>query len=81
MKRVIKAKVGSKEQAAQEFIEAWHDLETGDKEVSDDRLYFESAETLLKTLTPKRGFPMNAEPSKSKTKSGTALKSRRGSGH
>ena len=54
MKRVIKAKVGSKEQAAQEFIEAWHDLETGDKEVSDDRLYFESAETLLKTLTPKR---------------------------
>lgn len=54
MKRVIKAKVGSKEQAAKEFVQAWHELESSDKEKPDDRLYFESAETLLKNLTPKR---------------------------
>ena len=54
MKRVIKAKVGSKEQAAKEFVKAWHELESSDKKTPDDRLYFESAEILLKTLTPKR---------------------------
>ncbi len=56
MKKNIKVKVGSKQLAAKEFIKVWHDYESDDKKapVQDERLYFESAEMLLKTLTPKR---------------------------
>jgi len=53
-KRVLKTKIGSTEKAAKEFVAAWHKIESSEMTESDERLYFESAETLLKTLTPKR---------------------------
>lgn len=54
MKKTIKAKVGTKEAAGKEFIETWHKASTNKITTSDDKLYFENAELLLKTLTPKR---------------------------
>lgn len=49
MKKIIRAKVASKEMAAKEFVAAWHKLEEAEdnkESKTDERLYFQSAELL-----------------------------------
>lgn len=56
MSKTLHVKVGSKALAAKEFIRAWHQSEQSENKEpqSDQKLYFESADSLLRTLTPKR---------------------------
>jgi predicted transcriptional regulator len=51
----IRIGVGTEEESARRFIEAWHQAEQGKRvKAPEERLLFEDLEILLRTLTPKR---------------------------
>jgi predicted transcriptional regulator len=54
MKKQITIGVGEAATTAKEFIDAWKLAERGESVQEKNRLYFESLEILLKTLTPGR---------------------------
>jgi predicted transcriptional regulator len=54
MKKEIQVGVGNAAATAKGFIDAWKRAELGETMKAEHRLYFESLETLLKTLTQGR---------------------------
>ena len=53
MSRRVKIGLGTSEESATGFIDAWHRAAEGDLH-SEERLVFENLETLLRVLTPRR---------------------------
>lgn len=54
MSKQVEIKIGSFEDAAKGFVEAWQKAEQGKPARHRDILMFDNIETLLKTLTPNR---------------------------
>lgn len=54
MKKKIQISIGDSTTSALGFIEAWKRAETGERVEPQERLVFESLETLIKTLTQGR---------------------------
>lgn len=51
----IKITMGNREDMAKEFIEAWHQAETGHiPDTVEEKIYFKDDRALFKVLTPKR---------------------------
>jgi len=51
MKKELEIGIGDSSNTAKGFIDAWKRAESGEEWKTEERLYFENLETLLKTLT------------------------------